>query len=96
MIQNTNRPGGNLRSENLRLPTQLPQIPPKRIHAFPKSTLPTVKNLSNVLIYLWLNNGNSFWFYISYATDNRLVGYSWTGSQWVSRTYNLQTVWSYY
>lgn len=96
MMQQPNHPMGNMRYRNPKLPTQAPKAIPDRKHAMPKSHLNTIKNLSNVLVFIWLNNGNSFWFFVSFERQNRLVGHAWNGRQWIIRELNLQSVWSYY
>lgn len=96
MIQRTNQPMGGMGGRNPKLPTQLPKTVPSRKHAISKDCLHTIQNLSDVLVFIWLNNGNQFWFFITYTRPNQLIGHAWNGSQWVNRTLSLQSIWSYY
>lgn len=32
--------------------------------------------------YVWLNNGNSFWFYPTYVGRTSVAGYRWRGFRW--------------
>jgi hypothetical protein len=63
--------------KNPKLPTHMPNSKPDRKHALSKNTLDTIKNLSDIVVYLWLKNGNSFWYYISYfqKRDSCEIGY---------------------
>lgn len=96
MMQRPNQPIGGMGRRNPKLPPQAPKTRPERKHALPKENLYTIQNLCNVLVFLWLNNGNQFWFFIAYTKPNQLIGHAWNGSQWVNRTINLASVWSYY
>jgi hypothetical protein len=33
--------------------------------------------------YVWLNSGNSFWFYPTYVGRTSIAGYRWRGFRWV-------------
>ena len=85
-----------MQKKNAKLPVNLPKQKPDRNHALAQNTKHTIRNLSNVVIYLWLNNGTGFWYYISHATQNTILGYAWNGKQWVRREISLRMVWSYY
>ena len=37
--------------------------------------------------YVWLRNGNSFWFYPVFMEAGGVAGYRWTGTRW--RFYGL-------
>lgn len=88
--------GQKLPLRDHRPPVQPPKIKPERKHAFPQKLAPSVLNLSEVLVYIWLKNGNSFWFYIADCIDERLIGYVWNGRQWNRQGIHLRMVWSYY
>ncbi len=96
MMQRPNQPMGGMGSRNPKLPAQAPKTIPARKHAMLPESLPTIQNLCNVLVFIWLNNGNQFWFFISYTRPNQLIGQAWNGSQWVNRTLSLPSIWSYY
>lgn len=82
--------------KNPKLPTHMPNSKPDRKHALSKNTLDTIKNLSDIVVYLWLKNGNSFWYYISYFQKNYLVGYVWNGKYWTKREIHVKLVIGYY
>ena len=41
------------------------------------------------ITFVWLRNGNSFWFYPISIQPGGVVGYRWTGNRW--RFYGLDT-----
>jgi len=86
----------NSNMQNHRPPAQPPKIKPERKHAIPQKMAPSVLNLSQVLVYIWLKNGNSFWYYIADCMDQRVIGYAWNGRQWSQQEIHLRMVWSYY
>ena len=34
-------------------------------------------------VYIWLNNGSSFWAWLTYVGRKSVSGYRWTGHKWV-------------
>jgi hypothetical protein len=49
----------------------------------------------NRYMYVWLRNGNSFWFYPIYIAGDTLIGYRWREFGWVYFTLNIRRI-SYY
>lgn len=42
--------------------------------------------------YIWLNNGNAFWFYPIFVVGNSMGGYRWRGNRWEYRIMNLNRI----
>ena len=80
--------------------SHLPSAMPKRLnnpkHALLRNDLHTIMNLTNIVVYIWLKNGNGFWYYISYTQKNWLIGYIWNQKKWVSKTIDFNNIFSYY
>lgn len=45
--------------------------------------------------YIWLNNGNSFWFYPTFVGYGSLVGFRWRRNRWEYSVINLNRIRSY-
>lgn len=45
--------------------------------------------------YVWLNNGNSFWFYPTFFAARTMIGYRWRRNRWVYDSLNLDRVSSF-
>jgi len=45
--------------------------------------------------YIWLNNGQSFWFYPTYVGRRSVSGYRWTRFGWVYTGYDLNVIQSF-
>lgn len=41
-----------------------------------------VQNYCGTIVYLWLNDGREFWFYIDFCNHVRLNGCYWDGQNW--------------
>jgi len=79
-----------------RLPAKPPSVRPERRHALPHAMVGSIVNLTGVVVYLWLQNGRSFWFYIADAQKDKIIGYAWMGQGWQRQDVILKLVWSYY
>lgn len=81
-------------------PTKLPVRPPahrpQRQHALPRNMAGSILNLSGLMVYLWLQNGQSFWFLIANTQKDKIMGYAWMGQGWQRREIYLKLIWSYY
>lgn len=85
-----------LYNKNPKLPVYMPKSKPERKHGLPPNTRNTLKNLNDIVVFLWLKNGSSFWYFISYSTNNHLVGYIWNGNFWEKREILLRFIVTYY
>ena len=41
-----------------------------------------IRRCLNSFTYIWLRNGNNFWFYITRIDDRFIQGFRWTGRDW--------------
>ncbi len=48
---------------------------PKCCEELSKAYLHTICNINDCIVFIWLKNGNSFWYYIKYTKNNKLEGY---------------------
>ena len=85
---------GNFRPA--RLPAKPPMLKPERKHAIPQKMVGSIVNLAGVMVYLWLQNGQGFWFYIANTQRDRITGFAWMGQGWQRREVFLKVIWSYY
>lgn len=42
----------------------------------------SIANCMYQYVYIWLDNGNSFWFYPVYLSHSTIAGYRWNGYTW--------------
>ena len=42
--------------------------------------------------YIWQRNGNSFWFFPTFITQNTILGFRWMGFGWVFGTVNRNSI----
>lgn len=70
-----------------------PQFPPPAGQMFRQpGRRPPFRSFRSCLFrntYVWLRNGNSFWFYPVFIQPGGVAGYRWTGNRW--RFYGLDT-----
>lgn len=78
------------------LPVRIPKEEPARRHALPRHMADSLLNLSGVLIYLWLQNGRGFWYYLDEVRGERVLGYAWTSQGWRRQAVAWCMIWSYY
>ncbi|MCJ8012107.1 transporter [Paenibacillus sp. KQZ6P-2] len=45
--------------------------------------------------YIWLNNGNSFWFFPVFVGQTSVAGFRWTGFFWVYTGISLRQIQSF-
>ena len=76
--------------------TNLSKTHPKLKEALCQHDLYTIKNLTNVVVYIWLKNGASFWYYVSYFSGNNLVGYMLNQNIWSTLNINYNSILRYY
>lgn len=72
--------------------------PPDSQHAmyFREGSQEMVANTSDTVLYLWLNDGRSFWYYVTYSFDTYLEGYYWTETKWIYTMIPLDHIKAYY
>ena len=55
----------------------------------------SIKQCKKKYTYIWLNNGDSFWFYPTYISRNSISGYRWIGFWWVHYGTDLRNITSF-
>ncbi|MFE8700897.1 hypothetical protein ACFYKX_09740 [Cytobacillus sp. FJAT-54145] len=45
--------------------------------------------------YIWLRNGNSFWFFPTFVGRNTIIGFQWRGIGWIYNVINPNSVVSF-
>ncbi|KQY90082.1 transporter [Paenibacillus sp. Root52] len=45
--------------------------------------------------YVWLRNGNSFWFFPTFVGRTSVAGFRWTGRRWVFTGVDLRSIVSF-
>lgn len=56
----------------------------------------TIKNIRHHIIFIWLENGERFWFYPVYFGKRYIYGYRWTGAEWVYSSVLINGIESYF
>lgn len=46
----------------------------------------------NRFTFIWLFNGNSFWFYPIFVRNQLVFGFRWNGRNWVNDTINMRRI----
>ncbi len=70
-------------------PTFSPRIP---------SSQTGPRGLRNCLFrntFIWLNNGNSFWFFPTFVGRQAVLGFRWRGFAWTFERINLNRIWAF-
>ena len=70
--------------------------PPQKNSCLVKSELNGLKYQFNEIVYLWLINGNSFWYHIKYVKDNTLIGYYLDKELWKYYRINIKEIDRYF
>jgi len=73
----------------------LKNIPCREV-ALRQSDLYTIKNLREATVFIWLNNGKSFWYYVKYCTSSLLIGYVQDDIKWLYMPIKIASVEAYY
>ncbi len=87
---------GTRPNAGVKMPARVPTFIPARQHGMPQHLAATVRNLKNVLIYVWLKNGRGFWFFLLRVEQGQLGGYIRVGQKWQFQRIPLGHMWSYY
>lgn len=78
------------------IPSSVLNNPPDEAHALKGKGISTVTNTSDTLIYLWMKNNTSFWYYVTYSCDTYLEGYYWLENKWAYTMIPISNVKAYY
>jgi hypothetical protein len=52
----------------------------------------TISGCINRFTFLWLINGNSFWFYPVFVGDRQITGFRWSRGNWVYDRINIRRI----
>lgn len=55
----------------------------------------SIRNCRFRYTYIWLRNGNQFWFYPTFVGRTSVSGFRWTGRTWVYAGYSLRSIESF-
>lgn len=70
--------------------------PPSFVPVFPSAQAYASGSMSRCLFrntYVWLRNGNSFWFYPISVTRNTIIGFRWSSRRgWLFRSINRNNI----
>ena len=53
---------------------------------------PTLRRCMNRFTFIWLRNGNGFWFFPIFTTNRQVFGFRWNGRNWVNDNINLRRI----
>ncbi|WMJ89888.1 hypothetical protein [Anaerocolumna sp. MB42-C2] len=79
-------------------PTQAPRSAPPAFSPRIPSRQDGPRGIRNCLYrntFIWLNNGNSFWFYPTFVGRQAVSGFRWRGFAWTFERINLNRIWSF-
>ncbi len=54
-----------------------------------------IRGCINRNTYIWLVNGNSFWFFPTFVSRQAVIGFRWRGFGWIYQRINLNTIRSF-
>ena len=61
-----------------------------------KYYLHTIKNIKECMIFIWLKDGNSFWYYVKHVKNNTLEGYANRKNKWIYIPISINSIEAYY
>lgn len=70
--------------------------PPKINHCLPCREMHTIKNLGNMIVFLWLRDGSGFWYHIHHINGNMLAGHRLVQNQWRYSPVYIKNISHYY
>jgi len=59
---------------------------------FPRRRPRDLRNCVNRFTFIWLVNGNSFWFFPIFVTREQVIGFRWRRGVWVSDRINIRRI----
>lgn len=69
---------------------------PKRPHCLAETDVDTIVNCVNMVVFVWLTNGNGYWYFIKSVQGGTLIGYVLTNNRWVYHPIEKKQVRIYY
>ena len=55
-----------------------------------------IKPCKYMYVYIWLENGTSFWAWLTYVGKRSVAGYKWNGNRWVYFGTDLRCIQSFH
>ncbi len=65
---------------------------PKHNHILAKKLIPLLKNHTNTIVYITLNNNLGYWFFIKSCDNNQLTGFVKLNEKWVYHIISLSSI----
>ncbi len=65
-------------------------------HEIMKNYRHTLFNLRETIVFIWLKNEKSFWYFIKQTNNNTLEGYIKGKNGWIYRPIKIKNIASYY
>jgi len=75
---------------------QILNFVPSRSQCLSKKDASTIKNLSDVIIYIRFINGNGFWYYLMNIDGDKVYGYKMRENLWDYTVLDTRKICSYY
>lgn len=69
---------------------------PNENQCLSKDDVSTIKNLSDVIIFIRLKNGNHFWYHLKNINGNTIHGYKMNGNLWNYFMIDIRQISTYY
>ena len=69
---------------------------PTRPHCLAEADVGTIVNCNNMVVFVWLTNGNGYWYFIKHVQGDTLIGYILVNSRWIYNPIPQKQVWIYY
>lgn len=69
---------------------------PIRSHCLAKADVGTIVNCINMVVFVWMTNGNGYWYLIKSVHGGTLIGYMLINNRWVYNPIKKKQVWIYY
>ncbi|MBR0597599.1 hypothetical protein [Sinanaerobacter chloroacetimidivorans] len=71
--------------------------PPDRNIPYPVRQMgdPGLKHCINQMTYIWLKNGNEFWFYPTFVGRQTMLGFRWRRMGWTRDRVNIKNIRSF-
>ena len=78
------------------IPMEILDSPPKTNYGLLFDSETDITNLNETLIFLWLDDGDEFWFYITYSCQTYIEGYRWREGPWTYLLIPVTKIKAYY
>ncbi|NLK21630.1 MAG: hypothetical protein GX308_06025 [Epulopiscium sp.] len=76
-------------------PSFVPQQMPQKSIELYKIDPGAIRPCTHQFVYIWLNNGQSFWAWLAFVGRNSVAGWRWSGFRWVYFGTDLDNITSF-